>query len=112
MLWPGAKIYGQIAAWRMSRPATIHGLALWWRAELAPGVAELTARLDDVESRAVEALQLGDPLARSVGDRPQIDVGGTGRRRRLRLGLRRGRSDAGGERREDQQDAHAHFLRA
>jgi hypothetical protein len=26
------------AAWRVRRPATIYGLALWWSAELAPGV--------------------------------------------------------------------------
>jgi SAM-dependent methyltransferase len=26
------------AAWRLRRPATIYGLALWWSAELAPGV--------------------------------------------------------------------------
>lgn len=34
------------AAWRMSRPTTIHGLALWWRAELAPGVTLSTGPLD------------------------------------------------------------------
>jgi protein arginine N-methyltransferase 1 len=26
------------AAWQLRRPATIYGLALWWRAELAPGI--------------------------------------------------------------------------
>jgi protein arginine N-methyltransferase 1 len=35
------------AAWRMSRPATIYGLALWWRAELAPGVMLSTGPLDE-----------------------------------------------------------------
>lgn len=34
------------AAWRLSAPATIHGLALWWRAELAPGIALATGPLD------------------------------------------------------------------
>jgi protein arginine N-methyltransferase 1 len=34
------------AAWRMSRSATIYGLALWWRAELAPGVMLSTGPLD------------------------------------------------------------------
>ena len=34
------------AAWRLSRPATIYGLALWWRAELAPGVMLSTGPLD------------------------------------------------------------------
>ena len=34
------------ASWRMSRPATIYGLALWWRAELAPGVMLSTGPLD------------------------------------------------------------------
>lgn len=34
------------AAWRMSRPATIYGLALWWRAELAPDVMLSTGPLD------------------------------------------------------------------
>ena len=34
------------AAWRMSRPVTIYGLALWWRAELAPGVMLSTGPLD------------------------------------------------------------------
>jgi protein arginine N-methyltransferase 1 len=34
------------AAWRMSRPATIYGLALWWRAELAPGIMLSTGPLD------------------------------------------------------------------
>jgi predicted RNA methylase len=33
-------------AWRMSRPVTIHGLALWWRAELAPGIGLATGPLD------------------------------------------------------------------
>jgi SAM-dependent methyltransferase len=33
-------------AWRMSRPVTIHGLALWWRAELAAGIALATGPLD------------------------------------------------------------------
>ena len=30
----------------MHRPATIYGLALWWRAELVPGVALSTGPLD------------------------------------------------------------------
>lgn len=34
------------ATWRMTKPATIHGLALWWRAELAPGVTLGTGPLD------------------------------------------------------------------
>jgi protein arginine N-methyltransferase 1 len=33
-------------AWRMSGPATIHGLALWWRAELTAGIALATGPLD------------------------------------------------------------------
>jgi type I protein arginine methyltransferase len=34
------------AAWRMQRPATVYGLALWWRAELVPGVDLATGPLD------------------------------------------------------------------
>jgi protein arginine N-methyltransferase 1 len=34
------------ATWRMRRPATIYGLALWWRAELAPDIALSTGPLD------------------------------------------------------------------
>ena len=34
------------ASWRVQRPTTIYGLALWWRAELAPGVALSTGPLD------------------------------------------------------------------
>jgi len=34
------------AAWKASRPVTIHGLALWWRAELVPGVMLSTSPLD------------------------------------------------------------------
>jgi protein arginine N-methyltransferase 1 len=34
------------AAWPMTRPATIYGLALWWRAELVPGVMLSTGPLD------------------------------------------------------------------
>jgi protein arginine N-methyltransferase 1 len=33
-------------AWRMRRPTPIHGLALWWRAELVPGVSLATGPLD------------------------------------------------------------------
>jgi protein arginine N-methyltransferase 1 len=33
------------AAWRARRPTTIYGLALWWSAELAPGVALSTGPL-------------------------------------------------------------------
>ena len=34
------------ASWRMSRPTTIYGLALWWSAELVPGVGLSTGPLD------------------------------------------------------------------
>jgi SAM-dependent methyltransferase len=34
------------ASWRMGRPATIYGLALWWRAELVSGVSLATGPLD------------------------------------------------------------------
>jgi protein arginine N-methyltransferase 1 len=34
------------ASWRLSQPMTIYGLALWWRAELAPGVMLSTGPLD------------------------------------------------------------------
>ena len=34
------------ASWRMRRPATIYGLALWWRAELVSGVDLATGPLD------------------------------------------------------------------
>jgi protein arginine N-methyltransferase 1 len=34
------------ASWRPSRSTTIYGLALWWRAELAPGVILSTGPLD------------------------------------------------------------------
>jgi type I protein arginine methyltransferase len=34
------------ATWRMTRPATVFGLALWWRAELADDVALATGPLD------------------------------------------------------------------
>ncbi len=34
------------ANWRIGRPATIYGLALWWRAQLAPGVVLSTGPLD------------------------------------------------------------------
>jgi SAM-dependent methyltransferase len=34
------------AAWKASRPANVYGLALWWRAELAPGVSLSTGPLD------------------------------------------------------------------
>ena len=34
------------ASWRVSRPATIYGLALWWSAELVPGVELSTGPLD------------------------------------------------------------------
>ena len=34
------------AAWRMQRPATVYGLALWWRAELVRGVDLATGPLD------------------------------------------------------------------
>jgi protein arginine N-methyltransferase 1 len=34
------------AAWRIDRPTTIYGLALWWRAELVPGIALSTGPLD------------------------------------------------------------------
>jgi len=33
------------ASWRMSRPATIYGLALWWSAELVPGIDLATGPL-------------------------------------------------------------------
>ena len=33
------------ASWRVRQPATIYGLALWWSAELAPGVALSTGPL-------------------------------------------------------------------
>jgi protein arginine N-methyltransferase 1 len=34
------------AVWRVSRPTTIYGLALWWRAELVPGIMLATGPLD------------------------------------------------------------------
>lgn len=34
------------ATWKASRPATIYGLALWWRAELVTGVSLSTGPLD------------------------------------------------------------------
>jgi protein arginine N-methyltransferase 1 len=34
------------AAWHMGRPATIYGLALWWSAELAPGITLSTGPLE------------------------------------------------------------------
>ena len=34
------------AAWRIDRPVTVYGLALWWRAELVAGVALATGPLD------------------------------------------------------------------
>ena len=34
------------ASWRARRPATIYGLALWWSAELAPGIALSTGPLE------------------------------------------------------------------
>lgn len=34
------------AAWRPRKPVTIHGLALWWRAELIPGITLSTGPLD------------------------------------------------------------------
>jgi len=34
------------ASWQVSRPTTVYGLALWWRAELAPGIGLSTGPLD------------------------------------------------------------------
>jgi protein arginine N-methyltransferase 1 len=34
------------ASWQASRPVTVYGLALWWRAELAPGISLSTGPLD------------------------------------------------------------------
>ena len=34
------------ATWPMQRPTTVYGLALWWRAELTPGVTLSTGPLD------------------------------------------------------------------
>jgi len=34
------------AVWELDRPATIYGVALWWRAELAPGITLATGPLD------------------------------------------------------------------
>lgn len=34
------------AVWQLRQPATIYGLALWWRAELTPGITLSTSPLD------------------------------------------------------------------
>ena len=60
--------------WRMARPASVHGLALWWHAELTPGVVLATSPLtaathwEQLFFPALEPLQLG------VGDTLSADL--------------------------------------
>ncbi len=64
----------------MSRPATIYGLALWWRAELVPGVTLSTGPLDPRTHWEQLYLPALSPIALEAGqtlDRPAAlhDVG-------------------------------------
>jgi SAM-dependent methyltransferase len=43
---PGKTTRSGEASWRIEAPATVYGLALWWRAELAAGVSLSTGPLD------------------------------------------------------------------
>ena len=69
----------------MSRPATIYGLALWWRAELVPGVALSTGPLDPrthweqlyLPALAPIAWRPGRPSPRGCAPRPRTSAAPT-----------------------------------
>jgi protein arginine N-methyltransferase 1 len=53
--------------WRMTQPATVYGLALWWRAELAPGIMLPTGPLDPRTHWEQLYLPALSPIALSAG---------------------------------------------
>jgi protein arginine N-methyltransferase 1 len=71
------------ASWRMVRAATVYGLALWWRAELAPGVMLSTGPLDPrthweqlyLPVLAPIELQAGQTLAASLRSTTSFEHG-------------------------------------
>ncbi len=69
--------------WQVSAPATVHGLAVWWTAELVPGVSLTTSPLgepthwEQLFFPALTPLELaaGDKLAVSVRTRSSEEAG-------------------------------------
>jgi len=71
------------AEWRVARAVTVYGLALWWRAELAPGVVLATSPLaapthwEQLYFPVLEPLQLGsgDVLTADLRSRSSEEAG-------------------------------------
>jgi protein arginine N-methyltransferase 1 len=70
-------------AWTMSRPATVHGLAVWWTAQLAEGIELTTSPLaapthwEQLFFPALEPLQVaaGETLACEIHTKSAYDEG-------------------------------------
>jgi predicted RNA methylase len=62
------------AAWRIDRPTTIYGLALWWRAELVPGIALSTGPLDPRTHWEQLYLPLLEPIEAAAGEAVAITI--------------------------------------
>lgn len=69
--------------WQLKRPATIHGLAVWWTAELVPGVNLTTSPLDapthweQLFFPALEPIEVkaGDTLVAEIRSRSSEEAG-------------------------------------
>jgi type I protein arginine methyltransferase len=60
--------------WRAARPMSVYGLALWWRAELAPGVVLATSPLSPATHWEQLFFPALEPLQLAAGDRLTADL--------------------------------------
>jgi protein arginine N-methyltransferase 1 len=60
--------------WRLARPATIHGFALWWEAELAPGITLATGPADPPTHWEQLYLPLLSPIPVAAGEEVVVRI--------------------------------------